>query len=80
MSPGSGMAEHRTHHQWQGARRTGVGRDARAYYLQLLGRKAGPASPKANMAPPHPKPHILWALRKWESLGLARGPLVSRKG
>lgn len=80
MSPGPGMAEHRTHHQWQGERRTGVGRDARAYHLWLLGGKAGPASTKANMAPPHPKPHKLWALRKRESLGLAWNPLVSRKG
>lgn len=45
----------------------------------LLEEKQGHL-PQANMAPPRPKPHVLCALRKRESVGLAGSPLVSRKG
>lgn len=82
VSPGPRMAEpgHAIHEQ--GERKKEAGRDLfqglRPLAHLLEGNRA--SFPQANMAPPRPKPHVLCALRKQESLGLAGSPPVSRKG
>lgn len=79
MSPGPGMAEHRTCHPWAGGEKEKRQEGISGPYTSgsSPGGKTRPAqhgstSPQAS--------RTLCALRKRESAGLAGSPLVSRKG